>query len=303
MKTKKQIEHFLRKAKYKSSMEFDGISMYCRGKHDITLHTPSQYYPDSPTALDYSTFADWYENGFGAGDAVQGNGFIALVQSGDVTTVKICLKIDGNGPIFDSETIPVGLLTRADENALNRLNLALEENGFEFGNPFFLISSKFIPDSGCMVRFVHHHTKAEGYGVIRMITPEGEVIMYCYAMKDGSEVKCCMHESIGNVHDFTFSAFKSTDYARKYLESELNKLGKSWNQAMKRVEPIHMRVDNGMKYWYITEKMQVRSAIERGKAVDNKRYQVLNYFPQEEWAVEYAKQAMEQRRDFFCRIC
>lgn len=75
MKTKKQVEHFLRKRKYRSEMDFKGISSYCRGEFNIKLHVPSSY-SDDPESLDYATFADWFDNGFGAGDAVKWGGTV-----------------------------------------------------------------------------------------------------------------------------------------------------------------------------------------------------------------------------------
>lgn len=70
MKTKKQVEHFLRKRKYKSEIDFKGISSYCKTEYNIKLHVPSSY-SDDPEALDYATFANWFDKGFGAGDAVK----------------------------------------------------------------------------------------------------------------------------------------------------------------------------------------------------------------------------------------
>ena len=46
MKTKKQVEHFLRKRKYKSEIDFKGISSYCKTEYNIKLHVPSSYSDD-----------------------------------------------------------------------------------------------------------------------------------------------------------------------------------------------------------------------------------------------------------------
>lgn len=135
MKTKKQVEHFLRKRKYKSEIDFKGISSYCKTEYNIKLHVPSSY-SDDPESLDYATFANWFDKGFGAGDAVKWNDSIGLVQEGNVNTVLICLRIDGNTPNFDKITIPVDIITPAGENALNRLYSILDKQGKEFGNPF-----------------------------------------------------------------------------------------------------------------------------------------------------------------------
>lgn len=296
MKTKKQIDHFLRKRKYKSEIDFEGISLYCKNKYGIKLHVPSNYYA-TDNALDYAAFAAWLKTGYGAGDAVQWGDCIGLVQDSNIDDVKICLRIDGNGPNFDVITIPVQDITLADESAAKRLNCVLDKMGKEFGNPFFVITDKFVPGSGSLVCFQNHQTGQEGYGVVRQVQQTGEVIMYCYCYK-GEPAKFNMHEVLGNVNDFSFTAFKPTDYPRKALETELNKAGKSWNHHIKRIEPLNMRVGLNERYWYITDKMQVTSDIEKNKATSNKRYLAGNYFRREEDAVKILTAEIEIRRDF-----
>lgn len=299
MKTKKQIDHFLRKRKYKSEIDFEGISLYCKNKYGIKLHVPSSY-STTDHALDYAAFANWLESGYGAGDVVKWGEYIGLVQDSNIEDVKICLRIDRNGPNFDSITIPIQDITHADENALKRINHVLDEMGKEFGNPFFVITDKFIPGSGSLVCFQNHQTGQDGYGVVRQIQKSGEIIMYCYYYK-GETVKFNMHEYLGNVNDFSFTSFKPTDYPRKALETELNKAGKSWNHYLKRIEPLNMRVGLNERYWYITDKMQVTSDIEKNKATSNKRYLAGNYFKREEDAVAILEAEMEIRRDFLAR--
>lgn len=299
MKTKKQIEHFLRKRKYKSEIDFEGISLYCKNKYGIRLHVPSSYTTESQ-ALDYAAFADWLEHGYAAGDAVRWGNFIGLVQDSNIEDVKICLKTDGNTSNFDLNIISVHDITRAGEGALKRLYSILDEKGKEFGNPFFVITEKFIPQSGCLVCFHNHQTGQEGCGVVRQVEPSGNIIMYCYVVK-GEMVKYNMHELLGNIHDFSFSSFKPVDYPRKTLEMELNKIGKSWNHYLKRIEPLDMRVGENERYWYITDKMQITSDIEKGKGTSNKRYLAGNYFKREEDAVRVLEAEIEIRRDFLAR--
>jgi hypothetical protein len=299
MKTKQQIEHFLRKRKYRSQIDYDGISLYCRNKFNIRLHVPSSY-SDEPEALDYSSFADWLEHGYGAGEAVEWDGNIGLVQDSDLTSVKICLRIDGNGPNFDSTLVPVQVITPAPESALKRLYEVLRENQLEFGNPFFAISEKFVPASCNLVTFKCHKTNKEGFGVVRNVNADGDIVMYCYCVK-GEPIRYGMNEYLGSIEDYTFKTFSPADYSRKVLENELNKVGKTWNHYTKRIEPVNMRVKEGEKYWYITDKMQVTSDHEKNNATSNKRYLCANYFRTPEEANEIQKKEMELRRELLAR--
>lgn len=296
MKSKKQIEHFLARKKYRSEIDFEGIKLYCKNKFGIKLHHPSSFSEDK-TSLDYNIFANWLENGYGAGDIVKWDDCIGLIQEGGIEEVKICLRIDGNGPNFDSFMIPVEVITLAEENASERIYSVLEETGQEFGNPFFAITPKYIPSPCSIVTFNNRHTKEEGYGVVRIIKETGEVIMYCYVIK-GQEVKYSMNEFLGMKDDFTFQSSSAADYPRRALEVALAKVGKTWNHFLKRIEPMNMKVVKGDRYWYITDKMQVTSDVEKETPVSNKRYLAGNYFRRQEDAIRILEAEMEIRRNF-----
>lgn len=300
MKTKKQVEHYLKKKKYRSEMDFKGISLYCKSEFGIKLHVPSNYFKED-TSLDYATFSEWLEHGFGAGDVVEweenDEKIIGLVQDGDVKQVKICLRIIGNAPNFDPIVIDEQLIHSAGKNAAERISDVLCAAGKEFGNPFFVIADKYRPISCSLVKFHDHKTGQSGFGVVRIIKKTGEIIMYCYVVR-GKEVKYNMNEYLGMFDDFTFQPFTPADYERKLLDSELAKYGKTWNHFLKRIEPLTMRVAKGERYWYITDKMQVTSDEERQTATNNKRYLAANYFKRQEDAIRILEEEMEIRRNF-----
>ena len=303
MKTKRQIEHYLAHKKYRSEMDFDGISLYCKKKFSIRLHRPSRYYPeptDDIRPLDYATFADWLDHGYGAGDVVEWDDNIGLVQDGGMEEVRICLKIDRNGPVFDFLTLDGQLIHPAKENASERINKALEENGKEFGNPFFCICEKYIPYSNTIVTFHNHKTKEDGVGVVRIIKESGEVIMYCWYIK-GQPVRYSMDEKLGVVSDFSFRQVQPADYPRKALDAALAKVGKTWNHFLRRIEPLNMKVAKGEHYFYINDKKSVIQATEKGTPTSHKRYLAGNYFREYEDAQNVARAELEVRLKFFAK--
>lgn len=300
MKTKRQIEHFLAHKKYKSEVDFDGISLYCKNKFNIKLHRPSCYYSESTEdiiPLDYATFAEWLENGYAAGDIVEWEGNIGLVQDGDIKSVRICLKIDGNGPVFDFITLDGQLIHLAEENAAEKIYEALDKNNKEFGNPFFCITEKYLPHPGTIVTFQNHKTGQNGVGVIRIVKKTGEVIMYCWYVK-GEPVKYSMNEYMGIVTDFSFQPVQPADYPRKALDVALAKVGKTWNHFLKRIEPLKMKVEEGSSYWYITDKRIVVQDTEKGTPASHKRYLAGNYFKRQEDAIRILAEENELRRNF-----
>lgn len=300
MKTKGQIEHFLAHKKYKSEVDFDGISLYCKNKFNIKLHRPSKYYPESSeelTPIDYAFFADWLENGYGAGDIVEWEDNIGLVQDGGIKSVRICLKIDRNGPNFDSIVLDGQLIHIAQENATEKIYEALDANGKEFGNPFFCITDKFIPHPGTIVTYQNHKTGEEGVGVVRIVKKTGEVIMYCWYVK-GKPVRYSMNEEMGVITDFSFQSVQPADYPRKALDVALAKVGKTWNHFLKRIEPLKMKVEKGSSYWYISDKRTVVQDTEKGTPTSHKRYLAGNYFKRQEDAHRILEEENELRRNF-----
>lgn len=300
MKTKRQIEHFLARKKYKSEMDFEGISLYCKTKFNIRLHRPSSYYPeptDNIQPLDYAVFAEWLEHGYGAGDVVEWDGNIGLVQDGGVKEVRICLKIDSNSPIFDSFVLDGQLIHPAQENAVERIYEALDANGKEFGNPFFCITDKYIPNSNTIVTFQNHKTGKGGVGVVRLITQSGDITMYCWYVK-GEPVRYSMNEKLGNIMDYSFQSVQPADYPRKALDVALAKVGKTWNHFLRRIEPLKMKVEEGSQYYYINDKRAVVCDTEKGTPTSHKRYIAGNYFRRQEDALRILEAENEIRRNF-----
>ena len=297
MKTKRQVEHFLARRKYRSAIDFEGISLYCKNKFNIKLHVPSSYF--SENSIDYASFAYWLEHGYGAGDVVNWGESICLVDSGDVHEVHICFKIDSNGVNFDDCMLNEQVITPAPKNAVESLYLRLREMGKEFGNPFFCITEKFTPSPGSIVTFQNHITKQDGVGVVRLITNTGEVIMYCCLVKGmENHIRYGMNEFLGVVDDFSFQPVQPADYPRKALEKALNDVGKTWNHNLKRIEPVDMKAEKGGVYFYITDQRTVVRAVEKGTPTSHKRYLAGNYFKSEEDANRINEEENELRRNY-----
>lgn len=297
MKTKEQIDQFLKTKKFVSEEDFTLINSYCMTEHKIRLHVPSKYI-SGPDSIDCPSFINWLKNGFGGGDIVKWDNCIGLVCKSTLENVEIGLTISSEGSSFDKQIISNKILSSGSESDKARIYEALEAAGMEFGNPYLVISEKFIPTEGDLIHFTKHDGSFEGYGVVRLVDKHtGDIVLYCYLEK-GGKIYYSMEEHIGNIKDFKFSPFKAADYPRKLMETELEKVGKSWNHSLKRIEPINMKVAVGEKYWYITDKMTVTSDIDNGKITAHKRYLAANYFKNESDAYRILSEEVELRRNF-----
>jgi hypothetical protein len=59
-----------------------------------------------------------------------------------------------------------------------------------------------------------------------------------------------------------------------------------------------MKVATGERYWYITDKMQVTSDVEKGTVTSNKRYLAGNYFRREKDAFRILSEEIEIEETF-----
>lgn len=297
MKTKRQIEHFLRNKKFASEMDFKLISSYCMTEHKIRLHVPTTF-TSNPDSISCPSFTHWLEHGFGGGDIVVWGDCIGLVCDSFTKEIEICLSISPEGVEFNNTRLSCDILSYANHEQKSLIYKALREAHQEFNDYYFTITEKFIPREGDLVHFKKYDSNFEGYGVTRLVDKNtGDVVMYCYLTKDNA-VHYDMYEHIGIADDFQFSTFKASDYPRKLLDIALSKVGKTWNHFLKRIEPLNMKVDKGEKYWYITDKMSVAVDIEKGTATSHKRYLVANYFRNEADAYRILSEEVELRRNY-----
>lgn len=298
MKTKQQLEQFLRNRKYRTRIDYDLISSYCRTKFSLKLHEPSYFVAD--TGITAAIFQEWLENGFGGGDVAKYKDAVCLIQSSEPEETKICFVIDSEGARQHDETIPTAALEKAGEEDRKHLYNSLDSLGLEFGNPFFVVTPQYRPTSGDLVSFVNKKTGEEGVGVVRQCYQSGRVTMFCYVIK-GSEPKYNMEEEFGQAVDFRFTSHGPADYSRKYLEATLNKVGKTWNHSLKRIEPMNLEVEKGQPYWFISDKRTVQQTIEKKTIVSHQRYLAGNYFKSNEEANEMLAEQNELIRKFLAR--
>lgn len=298
MKRKKQIEYFLKNRRYRTRIDFDLVSSYCRTKFGLKLHEPSYFENDS--GMTSAIFQKWLEDGFGGGDVVKRGDILYLVQSSSPGDTKMCFKIENGIPSRCSDVLPDDSLVHANKEETKRIFNALDNMGLEFENPYFCVTDQYKPSSGDLVSFVNKKTGDEGIGVVRMRYMDGKITMFCYVLK-GMDPKYSMEEYLGYVNDFRFTPFSPADYPRKYLEAALNKVGKTWNHSLKRIEPLNMEREKGESYWFISDKRTVMQAEEKKTVVSHKRYLSGNYFRTREEAMEVLAEQNEVVRRILAR--
>lgn len=303
-KSKEQVQKYLSfYRKFKSEKDFLFISSLCKDTFGVRMNTPDQYSEDGLTS---DQFYEWLQNGYGAGDVVcleenqeenQENLGIVLNDYGD--HVGICFRIAFNCPYSDYITVDKQSIHPAGENGLNRMKMALRENNLEFGNPNLVLTQKYVPKNDTPVSFDSLVDCSSGGGVVKCIDEAGNVYMHCYYI-DGGDVCYDGPLLLGNVYDFIFRPSSTSDYARKKLETELNKEGMHWNHSRRRLEPNDLR-NADKPYYYISDKLEILKKDDNSSSLASKRYSAGNYFMSREDAEKVLESVLEAIRKVYMK--
>ena len=82
------------------------------------------------------------------------------------------------------------------------------------------------------------------------------------------------------------------------LGRELERVGKVWKDKLQRIEPLKVELPVGSKYFYISDKMEVRTETEKGTPTSHLRYLAGNYFTTHKSAMLMLAQFNAKLRDY-----
>lgn len=236
--------------------------------------------------LDYATFDDWFECGLGNGDIVLDGEEVSQIGKTDLNVAIIVGTLQNDKVIVRNEERVVKHLKIADSVSQQRYKVALFHQGLRYNPQTCTLSSRYIPKPNEHVYITGED--AEAFGILRDRNVEtGQVLMYCYYDYKNKILGHNMQETRFNLIDYEFEPIKgdlATDTRRSFsscmtrLGKELEKVGKCWNDRLRRIEPIEMQLKQGEKYWYITDKFELKCEVEKLNGTSRLRSNRGNYF-------------------------
>jgi hypothetical protein len=306
-KTSMQVQNFLATNSYQSKTVQEMIWSLCDSKgHDVG-NIPFSIDPDN--GISASDFADWYDNGFGAGDVVEKGGEIYMLGKTHLNRATIVAKLENDKVVTLEVEMPTEGLKMAKNDICRNFEDALFNSNLQFSHKLLKIVHRYIPETNELVLFSSQSRK--GIGVVREVNKQEKLVeLYCYFLYESKEVGYSMHEKdICNLREYTFESLtKQSDRNKADLQSfmrklkrELEKHGKTWNRRLHRVEPVDLRVSAGGYYWYVNEKLQVIRSVDRGTSADMIRANAGNYFKTQLAAMEAAGRAAEFLKDLLAK--
>lgn len=295
-KSPNQIVKFLEQYKFKSEMDWKGISSFCLIEFDLSLDEITPEF--SEDGIDFAIFSTWLTDGFGSGDIVCYDGNISMIGACNLETVKIEATLIGDKIECHRIITEISNLTVPSKADIELFEKAMFLNKLQFEETRQLVIERHIPVANERVSF--KKDGMYGIGVVRSASQEDDSFeLYCYYIYRKNIIKHSMHETIGKLSDFIFQTM--TRGERNRLKKELKKLGKNWNDKMHRIEPIDGEAKVGEKYWYIDDKMKMVCDIEKGKSPSHHRFLGGNYFLNPDDCLENLGAINEILRNFLAK--
>ena len=150
----------------------------------------------------------------------------------------------------------------------------------------------YTPDLG-----IGYSEKEPSIGIFKSIEMnKGKELLYCYiTLIRDYQYKVLLpleHEghtySVGEVSNLEVSP--ATEEEKKLLIEKLAEVGKRWNEEKKCLENVRWRAKKGCSYYYINPELYIDIEHDVLASIDDKYYNMGNYFKTEEAAEKTAEQ-------------
>lgn len=285
---------------------------------------------DPESGMTAEGFLRWMSEGFAEGDVVRFGGEDGgrMVSGIGILThdglksrcdgLKIASYVSDDNFITPEASLRNLAYHRVSEDDERRFWRIATAEGWRY-DPVRLALARFhTPREGELVMFEGELPSvgpARGVGVVREVSADGDVTMYCLMVYGPSSKGCIglgysMWESEAGGVPLSLSKFTFTPVTDdpgsplnvkatyRRLDAELEKVGKVWNRRQRRVEPLKMDVGHGERYWWVDDKLKVRCDVENGLRASTERRLAGNYFG----CMEEADEARRMMKDACERI-
>lgn len=297
MKSEVQIESFLAHNKVKSDIDLEGIKSYCQKNFGMKITYDGNY--DTSEGVNAGEFKEWLENGFASGDIVYNNGIISLLGACKLNKAQISAFIDANEQLIETHTeTSTEAFKTANTGDKQILLHLLSEKGKLFDVFTGKISDRYTPQNWERVNIELNNQKY--IAIIREIDKDDRVILCCLYNLQTKELQYQPKMYFCNLNECTF--FPSEEKDKFRLIRALAKVGKKWNDRMKRIQPMSLDDNSPRKHWYINDNFQVISKeINSQMRADMLRKSAGNFFTNPKDAEDLRDVILEFVKDVLAR--
>lgn len=300
MKSQFQTLSFLSNYVPKTQLDSEFINSFLVQRFQITQKTPV-FSPNSDSnTIDVQSFIQWFESGLNALKIACFKNEIVLLGNCTLQTCEIIGTLLEDGSIStEIRSVAPEEISKSPENDSERFYNALLANNLQPDPNKLRLVPKYIPQNSDRVIFYDYSLEIQGVGVARHIDSEHDVMFYCYftypTQNKPKQIGYSLYETPG--YDIRTIVFENIDKENiqttlgnstscfRRLGRELEKVGKVWKDKTLRIEPLNVMVPIGEKYYYISDKMDVKQETEKGTPTSRFRYLAGNYFTTHEAAM------------------
>ncbi len=299
MKTLFQVQKFLANYTPNSNITGELIISYLTQHYHTPPKTPFKRSTINANALDVELFTRWIERGLEALKIARFENNIVLLGNCTLETCEIIAILNETGKFStDFCVVASDKILLASPYDYYRLQTALTDNNLQPDLNQLRLVSKYIPKNEEHVIFYDFALDVQGIGIVNKIAENGDVIFYCYCSTQAStklkKVGYTLNENPGyNIRSFIFESIDKNNITttlgnssslNRRLNNELGNYGKIWRDRTHRVEPTHMKVATGNRYYYITEDLKVCKGTEGESEISYFHYLAGNYFKDQKMA-------------------
>lgn len=293
MKSQFQTLSFLSNYTPKSSLDAEFIMAFLKDRFQITPKTPV-FAPNSDgNPLDVQSFILWFESGLEVLKIARYKSRTVLLGNCTLEQCEIIgTLLDDKSIATDCLTVNVHEISDATEAEKKAFQFALVRSKLQPDPKTLRLIPKYFPKNGERVVFYDFAMETKGVGVAMHVDPDYNIMFFCYFLYPTKDrpgvVRYAFREWDGfNLLEYVFenidtdnvqSSLGNTHACYYRLRKELEKHGKVWRDKLLRVEPINGQLSKGSKYYYISDKMEVRVDIEKGTPTSRQRWNAGNYF-------------------------
>lgn len=313
MKSQFQTLSFLANYVPKTSLDSEFINSFLVQRFQITPKTPVFAPTSDSAAIDVQSFISWFESGLNALKIARFKNEVVLLGNCTLENCEIIGTLLDDGSInTEVHTVANAEISEATEDDTQQFYDALFSNNLQPDPNKLRLVPKFIPSPGDRVIFYDYSLEVQGVGVVRHIDSEHDVMFFCYftyptpnhpkqigyslAETPGYDIRTMVFENI-NKENIPTTLGNSTSCFRR-LGRELEKVGKVWKDKIERIEPLNVKVQVGETYYYISDKMEVRTEKEKGTPTSKLRYLSGNYFTTHKAAMIMLGRFNDMLRDY-----
>jgi len=293
MKSQFQTLSFLSNYVPKTPLDSEFINSFLVQRFQITPKTPVFSSVSDSSPIDVQSFVLWFESGLNALKIVCFKNEIVLLGNCTLETCEIIGSLLEDGSVStEILTVANSEISEASETDSQKFYEALFANNLQPDPNKLRLVPKYIPQNSDRVIFYDYSLEVQGVGVVRHIDSEHDVMFYCYftypTLSKPKRIGYSLYETPG--YDIRTIVFENIDKENiqttlgnstscfRRLGRELEKVGKVWKDKTLRIEPLNVMVPIGEKYYYISDKMDVKQETEKGTPTSRFRYLAGNYF-------------------------